>query len=427
MKDNVKKIKSKNKNGNKARIKINKTFIIILIILVCIIIFGLYKTIVFIQNPVDTFSLEQGNIYQEERAIGYIIREETVTKGSNYKNGMEKIKSEGERVAKGEPIFRYYSNGEESLIKKIQDLDKKIEEAMESENLYPTSDIKALEKQIEDKINSLYKVNEIQTILQTKKEIADNITKKAKIAGEYSPAGSYLKKLINERKSYENQLNEGSEYLTAKTSGMVSYKVDGYEEALTTDDFSKLSTEFLEGLNLKVGQVIADSNEVAKIINNFQCYIACTLESEQAKNAKVGDVVNLRLTNDTEISSKIEYIHAENDKVLIVFNIDKQVQELISYRKISFDIIWWSFNGKKVPNESIAYEQKGENTVAYVIRTRAGYQSKIYVKILKNNDKYTIVDNYTNTELKELGYTSEELQGRGLLSLYDEIFRKPTN
>ncbi len=429
MKNNIKKVKTKAKQDTKPkkrRILDKKSLIAILIILAFIIAFGIYKTIIFIQNPADTFSLEQGNIYEEERAIGYIIREETVLKGSNYKNGMEQKKSEGERVAKGEAIFRYYSNGEESLIKKIQDLDQKIEEAMENENQYPTSDIRALEKQIEDKIASLYKVNEMQTILQTKKEISDNITKKAKIAGEYSPAGSYLKKLIDERSSYENQLNEGSEYLTAPISGVVSYKVDGYEEALNPKDFSNLSTDFLESLNLKVGQVIADSKEVAKIINNFECYIACTLDSKQAKEAKVGDEVTLRLTNDVEVSSKIEYISQEDDKVLIVFNIDKQVKELISYRKISFDIIWWSFNGKKVPNEAIAYEQKGENQIAYVIRTRAGYQNKIYVKILKNNEKYTIIDNYTNTELKELGYTSEELQGRGLLTIYDEICRKPT-
>ncbi len=427
MNNNVKKAKAKKENKpKKSKLLKNKSFIVILIILAFIIAFTIYKTALFIQNPVDTFSLEQGNIYEEERAIGYIIREETIIKGSNYKNGMEQKKSEGERVAKGEAIFRYYSNGEESLIKKIADLDKKIEEAMESENQYPTSDIRALEKQIEDKIASLYKVNEMQTILQTKKEISDNITKKAKIAGEYSPAGSYLKKLIDERSSYENQLNEGSEYLTAPISGVVSYKVDGYEEALTPNDFSKLSNDFLESLNIKVGQVIADSKEVAKIINNFECYIACTLNSEQAKQAKVGDKVELRLTNDVEISSKIEYISNENDKVLIVFSIDKQVQELISYRKISFDIIWWSFSGKKVPNEAIAYEQKGENQIAYVIRTRAGYKTKIYIKILKSNEKYTIIDNYTNTELKELGYTSEELQGRGLLTIYDEIYRKPT-
>ena len=31
---------------------------------------------------------------------------------------MAQIKTEGERVAKGEAIFRYYSNGEETLVKK---------------------------------------------------------------------------------------------------------------------------------------------------------------------------------------------------------------------------------------------------------------------------------------------------------------------
>lgn len=39
---------------------------------------------------------------------------------------MSQIKTEGERVAKGEAIFRYYSNGEDNLIKKIEELDKKL-------------------------------------------------------------------------------------------------------------------------------------------------------------------------------------------------------------------------------------------------------------------------------------------------------------
>ena len=62
-----------------------------------------------------------------------------------------------------------------------------------------------------------------------------------------------------------------------------------------------------------------------------------------------------------------------------------------------------------------------------MIRTRGGYQTKIWVKILRQNDKYAIVDNYTSTELKELGYTDEEIKGRGTLTLYDEILRNPTS
>ena len=122
----------------------HKKILIALILILAVIIFCIYKVVIFIQNPTDTFMVEQGKIYQEEKGTGYVIRDETIVKGSNYKNGMEQIKTEGERVAKGEDIFRYYSSGEENLIKKIQDLDVKIDEAMAKEEpLYP-SDVKAL-------------------------------------------------------------------------------------------------------------------------------------------------------------------------------------------------------------------------------------------------------------------------------------------
>ena len=416
----------KHKNIKLKTIKENKKILLVCLVVLVLAIYCLYKVVALIQNPTDTFTVEQGKIYQEESTTGYIIREETVVRGSNYKNGMAQIKTEGERVAKNEAIFRYYSNNEETLIKKIAELDTKIDEAMDGQvDLFP-SDVKALEKQIEEKVISLVEANDLQTIRETKKEISNSITKKAKIAGELSPAGSYLKKLIDERSEYENQLNEGAEYLEAPISGVVSYKVDGYEEILTPDNFNNLTKEFLQSIDIKTGQVVADSVESGKIINNFECYVACILNSEQAKNAEVGDIVTLRLPNNAEVSSSIEYISYEDDDVILVLKLTEQVQELVSYRKISFDIIWWSHSGKKIPNSAIGTEQKGDNEINYVIRTRAGYQDKILIKIMKQNSKYAIVENYTNAELQELGYSTEEIYGRKTLTLYDEILKNPT-
>ena len=416
--------KVKNKMNLEA-LKNNKKALIISAATLLVSIFCIYKVVVFIKNPTDTFTVEQGQIYQTEKAVGYIIREETVVKGSNYKNGIEQIKTEGERVAKGEAIFRYYSSGEESLINKIKDLDAKSDETMSKENTLLPGDIKALEKQIENQIMSLREENSIQTITKVKKEISNNIVKKAKIAGKLSPAGSYLNKLINERSTYENKLNDGSEKLNAPISGTVSYKVDGYEDVFTPKDFSKITSKLLNNLNLKTGQIVADSKESAKIINNFECYIACILDSKQAQEAETGKKIKLRLSNNKEVTSEIEYISREDDKVVIIFKIDEQVQEMISYRKVSFDIIWWSDSGKKIPNTALGKEQKGENEVSYIVRTRNGYQDRILVKVLRQNDKYAIVENYTSSELKELGYTSEEIKGRKTLTLYDEILKNP--
>lgn len=404
---------------------INKKKIIISILLFCIIIYSIIIIYKLIGNPADNFFVENGEITFEESTEGYIIRDETIVEGNNYKNGIAQIKSEGDKVAKGESIFRYYSNNEEDLTKKIKDLDVKIQDAMSKDNTLFSSDIKLLESQIEQKLVDIYEQNDIQKIKEYKKDINTYITKKAKIAGEKSPSGSYIKKLIDERTSYENKLNEGAEYVTAPKSGVVSYRVDGLEDVLSVDGFSKLNKKFLDDLKLKTSQVIATSEEKGKIINNFKCYLACYIKSDKAREAKIGDKVKIRLPNSKETTATVEYISLEEDNgVLLVFGLENYVEELISYRKIAFDIIWWSDKGLKVPNSAIV---KDENDISYVVRNRAGYYEKIYVNVLRNNNNYSIVKNYTTKELQELGIDNNQISNRKSISLYDQLVLEPTN
>jgi len=150
-----------------------------------------------------------------------------------------------------------------------------------------SADIKALENQIENKIEGLNKKNNIQEIIENKKDINTYILKKSKITGELSPAGSYIKNLIQEREDYENKLNENSEYIRAGMSGVVSYRVDNLEETLSPDKLDTLNKEMLDKLALKTGQIVATSNEMGKIINNYECYIATTIKSKEAEKAKI--------------------------------------------------------------------------------------------------------------------------------------------
>lgn len=415
---------------NKAKKKKNNKFLkllkkhkrkILMLALLCIVVYIIYVVVQLIKDPTDTVYVEMGQIQEEEMAVGYIIRDETVIKGDNYKNGIEQIKTEGEKVAKGEAIFRYYSNNEQNLVEKIAELDEKIDEAMaESDNL-PSADTRALEEQIASKIDQLYEESDLKVIQDRKQEILNNMTRKAKLTGELSPAGSYLQKLIDERSEYEKQLNSGEEQLTATESGLVSYRVDGYEEILTPEDFGKYTKEFLNDLNLKTGQIIPTSNESGKIIDNYYCYIVCVLASDYARESEVGDEVKLRLPSGSEIEASIEYKTIEDDDYIITLKIEKGVEELISYRKISFSIIWWSASGLKVPNQAISTEEKAGNEISYVTRTRIGYEDKIIVKILKQNSRYAIVTKYTSEELKELGYTSQEILSMPNIAIYDEI------
>ena len=144
---------------------------IFILILLAIIIYVIYMVVQLVKRPTDTVYIEMGKIQKKETAVGYVIREETILKGNNYKNGIEQIKSEGEKVAKGETIFRYYSINEENLIEKIKDLDQRIDQAMSSEKSLPTSDTKALEEQIDKNINELYEQSGLKLIRNNKEEI----------------------------------------------------------------------------------------------------------------------------------------------------------------------------------------------------------------------------------------------------------------
>ncbi len=401
----------------------NRKVITISILLLILAIYVIYVIYLLIKQPTNVFTIEEGNLYKEETDIGYVIRNETVVRGENYKNGMEQIITEGERAAVNENIFRYYSTNEESLKNKIAELDTKIQQAMaENTELSNGSDMKLLEDQIDEQIENINKVTDMTKLEEEKKEIDNLVTKKARIAGEASPQGSYLRGLIDERKQYESELNSGAEYVKAPMSGIVSYRVDGLEDVLTPDNFSNLSKEYLESLDLSTGKIVATNNESGKVIDNFYCYIATITSSEEAKQAEVGDRVKARLSNNAEVGAEITNIIKEDDgDIILILRLTEQIEELINYRKITFDLIWWDASGLKVPNQAIV----SENDLNYVVRNRAGYLSKILVKVERQGDKYSIIDSYTTEELKELGFSDAEIANYKKISLYDEILINP--
>ena len=165
-----------------------KKLIIVSIIAILIISYLVYTIYLLIKEPSDIFTVEEGNVYQEETDIGYIIRDEQVVKGENYKNGMQQIKSEGQKAAKGESIFRYYSQNEESLKEQIAALDEQIQEAMTNQDTILKlsgfdSDVKLIENQIDELVELLNKTTDLTKLAEYKKEISELVEKKANIIG----------------------------------------------------------------------------------------------------------------------------------------------------------------------------------------------------------------------------------------------------
>ena len=382
----------------------------------------MFGIIGLMKNPSSTVIVKEGTVTKEETVTGVIIRDETIVQGKNLKNGMQHIVDEGEKVAVGDPIFRYFSTDESQTKSKIAELDNKINLAISENNqiLYSSS-TKLIDSQILEKIKELPEINSVQILKENKRNVSSLILKKAKLAGDLSPTGSTLKQLINERSKLEKQIADGAEYIKAEKSGIVSYRIDGFEEKLKNDDFSKYTKDYIKKLNLKVGDIVPVNSEKGKIINNFKCHIAVISKTQEAKNAKEGQKLSIVLPNAQMVKGKIVRINREgnNGDVVLIIEFDEGIESLSIYRSIRVDLVWWNKVGNKIPNSAIF----NVNGLSYVIRSNNGYNDYVLIKILKQSDDYSIVSNYSLVELKELNLKQNISTS---LLLYDEVVLNPS-
>ncbi len=416
-----KKVTKKRRAKSRKKVVNNVLQIVLLSGIICLIAYTVYTVARFVIKPSDVLIVDKGTISESETVEGYIIRDETIVNKQESDLEIIEIKSEGAKVAKGEEIFRHKIANETEISTQIEDLNNKIQEALEGEkNIFP-GDIKALDTQVDKILVNTMNTNNIQTILENKKDITNYLTKKAKIAGELSPSGSYINGLIAEKTKLENQLSSESNNEVAPTSGVVSYRVDGLETELNASKISDLTIGYLEGLNLKTGQIISKNSTHGKVLNSFECYIAVVKKIDEKHEIKVGEKITLKTATDKTLKSIVQDVKEENGRQLIILKVTQGVEDLIKYRKISLDIVWWEREGLRVPNSSIIYE----NGLSYVVRNRAGAKSRILVKILKENENYSIIGNYKTEELKELGFSATEISKMSQIGIYDEVLVNP--
>jgi hypothetical protein len=381
----------------------------------------------FFRRPLNIAMVRYGELINYENVTGYIIRNEEIIDNSNYSGKIKIVNPDATRVAKNETIVSYVSNIEDQLNEKIANLDDKIQVALNNQQTIFSNDAKLLDKQIETLIydpkilqNDTYKFHELRN------EIDEKIVKKAKIVGELSPSGSYIKDLIQERNGYEQEINESKKDLKADEAGLVSYRVDNFENILTPKSIGSLTIHELEDMKLRTGQLIPISNEKIKLVDNFECYLAIPMYSEESKSVKINDSVQFRFndTADDLVPATVQYISEEENGRLIVFKITTHIEDLTKYRKINLDVVWWRYKGLKVTNDAIKQVQISESldkTIPAVTIVNSNYRNDVFVKIVRQAGNFSIIDNYETSELEEMGLGKDKIVNQNEINMYDEV------
>lgn len=401
--------------------KQNSKNVLIFIVSAILVIFLFTWFIRVANSSAETMIVTDGTISQSETLAGYYVREERIVNSDKNKNGMQQIITEGQKVAANESIFRYYAENENNNKAKINEIDEKIQKLVETSDIgIYNSDLRLIDSQMLDSLKNISTYNSIQNIKELKSTMKILENKKAEIVASSTSNDSEISKLISERKTLEKQRDADSTYIKAPISGILSYRIDGLEDKLKISDIKNYNNEYLENLNLDTGKIIPTSTTEGKIVNNFECYVIINSSSEEAKKAKERERVQITLPTGRTVDARVaNIIEEQNGSKTIAIKFSDNIDEVTSYRKVSFDVIWWNSTGYRVKNSAIVTE----NNLNYVIRNRQGHLKKVLVKIKKQTDTYSIVKNYSASELKELNYDKKALTS---LMLNDEILLNPT-
>ena len=192
---------------------------LLIILLVVIFLVIKYPTLFDIfKNPTKTLIINTGTLSKDEIKEGYIIRQEYLMNTEENRSGIEKIVAEGEKVAKGEKIFKYYSGENiEETIDQIYEIDNQINEAIKTEGTHVVSNsAKTIEKKIEKSMKNVSSLNSMQAINSKITELNDYTYNRAIEIANVSPEGSELKKLINQKKTLEDELTAKSTFIMSR-------------------------------------------------------------------------------------------------------------------------------------------------------------------------------------------------------------------
>ena len=409
------------KNAKKRR---NKAFY--LVILIVILYFGSRMAYLLNASAQSTYVVEYGKIEKSVETTGYVARQEKIltTIGSG---DIEYFVSEGDKIAKGQKIAEVY----------LDQLDEKSRKDLEAINLRLQNikgkqdgqdalkgDIEKLEKQILFLVGSIQqdlKEEKYDKIAVFKKELEDLLDKKSVIAGEKSFSGKNIAQLEQQKSQLENKVNSSVKTIYSDSPGIVAMGSDGFEELLNyrlLNEITGKQFKLLEDSNLNsFSEKAQGERPIIRIIENYKWSIVVEINSEQAEKIGKGKNVQIRiLDQNKELKAIVRNVIDEEDKKIIIFDLDEFIDDFYNIRAIEVEIILSQYEGAMVPNSSII-EKEGVKGV-YTLDVN-GIPDFKPVKVLTSNEQYSILyDGFFEQKSEE---AQDEVERIKTINLYDEI------
>ena len=350
-------------------------------------------------NPVKTVEAVYGSSEDLIPLSGWFVRDEELLKQEN--GVMEVLTQEGGRVGKGQVIAEVYDSEQtlenKRILSKLNSQISQLEDAVNSSSDVTNS--KAIEESLLENILTLEDSVFNQNFLNLETETSN--VRALVFKWDYAFADKEeAKQMLEQLKAQRDQLESGTSQsaygIRVQSSGTYSSMVDGYETILTPDVLENLTPEQVASWDEMEHDF--DSGEyIGKLVRGFVWYYIAPIDYELVKTYETGDTVSFRLTSENmePFNVEIESIGEPNEegKCVIVFRSNSFMSNTTALRRENIDLITDTYDGIKIPKESVRMDEDGNTGVYGLMGLQARWRQ---VEIVYEADTYYLSEYMPN-------------------------------
>ncbi len=375
---------------------------------IAIIFLCLYIPIIIIlatSSKADLAMIHNGLLKDSYKVEGIFFKEEQLYY-AQFDGVFAKGANEGERVPAGYSIASIVQKDYVDLFTQLENLQEEIYLRKQNGEINSgifTRDLKDIEEQIKVNIISITKnVNDFQlgNISGYLEQIARYHELRNEIISGLSSHDIYVEDLEKQAKLLEDSFANQISTIETVSPGIVTYMIDGLESLFNIDRVSSSTidsfSQLLSNDYSKTPQLnnIVSGEPFVKMVYGNSFYIGFIVDVEQVYKLIEKEQVKIAINYPyMTVTAKNMIISEQNDKeALVFFEIDSGLNELVSTRKVTCEIIYSEYYGLKVPLSSLS------NLEAYPYQNitlglvKENWVSFIDVDIVVSDQTYAIIE-----------------------------------
>lgn len=387
-----------------------KRLITVLVALFLLVYVG-FQAYQILNTTIEVETVGSYKVYETIETKGVAIRNETVV--SQGADGYLFYTTEnGGRVAKNGAIARVFPSENDAFLQQQLDLLDEEIETLRAINAQGTSDranLSGINKQISRAWMAAVEGAQSPAFLnmpELRSDLLALLNKQQITIGRVENFNDRLAALTSARDALAGSFSKSTSEIRSPIAGYFVSRIDGYESMLTVEQAADMTPEDVSRALTEPAAGAASG--IGKVVGDYEWYLACVLPVEQASQIKEGTELTVRLPFVLNQAIPVRVTATNKDRegqVAVIFESSQMSKELSSIRIEQVQIQLKEYEGLRVPDEAIQFNDNQETGV-YIRVGNALVFKRIKVLYHSEHDRYSIC---------------EQTDESGYLKLYDNI------